>query len=101
MTRRPPPDIDAALVDRALLGAALGDARSWQTWRAVLRASFGLELNRDEARAFASVAGSRAPPTKARQRVVVHHRSQRWQVSHRGSHRGLSRHLRQASTCRW
>ena len=64
MTRRPPPDIDAALVDRALLGAALGDARSWQTWRAVLRASFGLELNRDEARAFASVAGSRAPPQK-------------------------------------
>ena len=52
--------IDAALIDRALLGAALGDASSWQTWRAVLSAAFGLELNRDEARAFASVAGSRA-----------------------------------------
>jgi hypothetical protein len=56
--------IDDALRDPSLLGAALGDPESWQTWRAVLKAAFGLELNRDEARAFASVAGSRAPPTK-------------------------------------
>jgi Phage Terminase len=56
--------IDRALADPRLLGAALGPAETWQTWRTVLKASFGLELNREEARAFASVAGSRAPPAK-------------------------------------
>jgi len=57
--------IDRALTDKRLLGAAFdGDATTWQTWRTVLKAAFGLELNREEARAFASVAGSRAPPTK-------------------------------------
>ncbi|MGP0082770.1 MAG: hypothetical protein ACLP0B_03935, partial [Steroidobacteraceae bacterium] len=56
--------IDKALFDPALLGAALGDASSWTTWRCVLKAAFGLDLNRDEARAFAAVAGSRAPPRK-------------------------------------
>src|ERR1700683_1596864 len=59
-----PTSIDDALSDRALLGAALGNSATWQTWRAVLRATFGLALNQDEARAFASVAGNRAPPTK-------------------------------------
>jgi hypothetical protein len=57
-------DIDTALSDPGLLGAALGNPSSWQTWRAVLKAAFGLDLNREEARAFASVAGGRAPPTK-------------------------------------
>jgi hypothetical protein len=59
--------IDDALTDPALLGAALGDIKTiktWQTWRVVLKAAFGTTLNREEARAFASVAGSRAPPTK-------------------------------------
>ena len=56
--------IDRALTDPKLLGAALGDPASWQTWRVVLKAAFGLELNREEARAFASVAGSRQPPTQ-------------------------------------
>ena len=56
--------IDDALVDASLLGAALGDALSWSTWRAVLKATFGLDLNRDEARAFASVAGNRKPPSQ-------------------------------------
>jgi hypothetical protein len=54
--------IDEALSDPNLLGAALGDVETWQTWRAVLRAAFGLSLNRDDARAFAAVAGSRKPP---------------------------------------
>jgi hypothetical protein len=54
--------IDQALADPMLLGAALGDTQTWQTWRAVLKAAFGLELNREQARAFASVAGSRQPP---------------------------------------
>jgi hypothetical protein len=56
--------IDEAISDSALFGAALGDALSWKTWRVVLKAAFGIELNRDEARAFESVAGSRAPPTQ-------------------------------------
>jgi Terminase large subunit, T4likevirus-type, N-terminal len=53
-----------AMSDPKLLGAALAPIASWQIWRVVLKAAFGLELNRDEARAFASVAGSRSPPTK-------------------------------------
>ena len=56
-------NIDQALAPN-LLGAALGDTQTWQTWRVVLKACFGLELNREEARAFASVAGSRAPPAQ-------------------------------------
>lgn len=55
--------IDQALTDKRLLGAALGDAATWQTWKTALKAAFGLELNREEARAFASVAGSRKPPS--------------------------------------
>jgi hypothetical protein len=58
----PQTTIDSALCAPALLGAALGDLASWQVWRAVLKAAFGLDLNDDEARAFASVAGNRQPP---------------------------------------
>jgi phage terminase large subunit-like protein len=53
-----------AITDPKLLGAALGDAVSWQTWYVVLKASFGIELNDEEAEAFAAVAGSRRPPAK-------------------------------------
>jgi hypothetical protein len=56
--------IDRALQDKNLLGAALDDIAPWQTWRTVLKAAFGIALNRDEARAFASVAGDRSPPSK-------------------------------------
>jgi hypothetical protein len=56
--------IDQALIDKRLLGAALGDTATWQTWRAALKAAFGLELNREEVRTFASIAGSRKPPTQ-------------------------------------
>ena len=35
--------IDRALLDKNLLGAALGDTASWSQWLAVLRAAFGLE----------------------------------------------------------
>jgi phage terminase large subunit-like protein len=51
-----------ALLDRALLGAALGDASSWSTWLAVLAAAFGLPLTAEQAAIFASVAGGRTPP---------------------------------------
>jgi hypothetical protein len=57
-------DIDRTLRDKRSLGAALGDARSWSVWFAVLRAAFGLKLTPEQQRLFAQVAGGRAPPTK-------------------------------------
>jgi hypothetical protein len=56
--------IDRVLTDPRLLGAALGNPASWQVWQAVLKAAFGLQLNRHEARAFSAVAGSRKPPSQ-------------------------------------
>jgi hypothetical protein len=56
--------IEDALKDRQLLGAALGSPATWQTWLTVLKATFGLALNRQELRAFASIAGSRQPPAE-------------------------------------
>jgi hypothetical protein len=52
------------LHDPALLGAALGDLSSWQTWIAVLKASYGEALSDEERTAFASVSGGREPPTR-------------------------------------
>ncbi len=57
-------NIEQAIADPMLLGAALGDASSWQSWRVVLKATFGLALDEDEARAFAAVAGDRNQPPK-------------------------------------
>jgi hypothetical protein len=54
--------LDEALLDPNLLGAALGDAETWAMWLVVARAIKGLDLNRQERRAFASIAGSRKPP---------------------------------------
>jgi phage terminase large subunit-like protein len=54
--------IDGALCDPNLLGAALGDLASWKTWRVALKGAFGIALNREEARTFAAIAGSRKPP---------------------------------------
>jgi phage terminase large subunit-like protein len=59
-----PPAIDEALRDHALLGAALGDWRSWATWLAVLRAAFGLSLDAQQQQAFTKVAGARSLPTR-------------------------------------
>jgi hypothetical protein len=56
--------IDKAISDPQLLGAALEPIASWKIWRTILKAAFGIELDRDEAEAFASVAGSRRPPTR-------------------------------------
>jgi phage terminase large subunit-like protein len=58
-------NIDQAILEPTLLGAAFGgDIISWQTWRTTLKATWGIELNRDEARSFASIAGSRKPPAQ-------------------------------------
>src|SRR5262249_10601289 len=54
--------IDAALTSRRLLGAALGDADTWQTWLAVMKAAFGRPLDKAELATFNAVAGERAPP---------------------------------------
>ena len=63
MRKLPHLPIDEALKDHHLLGAALGPAQSWATWLAVLRAAFGLNLDKDQQRAFRSVSGDREPPT--------------------------------------
>ncbi len=55
-------NIGEALSDPHLLGAALGDIAPWRTWRAVLKAAYGLPLDPDEAERFATVAGGRKPP---------------------------------------
>src|SRR5262249_49888794 len=57
-----PVDIDAALRDRHLLGAALGDPASWSTWLVALKAAFGLKLDRKGRRVFRKIAGDRKPP---------------------------------------
>ncbi|TBD04220.1 terminase [Rhizobium leguminosarum] len=60
--------IDQALRDRKLLGAALGASPSWNTWIAILRAAFGLELSAEEQEAFGRVAGGRdVPPQRVRE----------------------------------
>ncbi len=56
--------IEAAMLDPRLLGAGFGDAKTWKLWRTVAKAAFGLILNREEARAFAAIAGGRKPPAQ-------------------------------------
>ena len=58
-------DIDRALADRNLLGAALGDLTPWKVWRVVLKAAFALGLGTDEERAiFEEISGGRPLPAK-------------------------------------
>ena len=54
--------IDQALLDRNLLGAALGDLASWQRWLTVLRAAFALPMTASDRATFAQVAGDRPLP---------------------------------------
>jgi hypothetical protein len=56
--------INEALLDPDLLGAALGNPAPWATWLVVLQAAFGLQLDDDQGKVFAEVAGARSPPTK-------------------------------------
>jgi hypothetical protein len=55
---------DAALRDRRLLGAALDDLASWQTWSIALKGAFGLPLNDAERTLFDAIAGGRNPPAR-------------------------------------
>jgi hypothetical protein len=55
-------NIDHALVDHHLLGAALGDPTSWSVWLAVLRAAFALRMSNEDERLFTEVAGQRDLP---------------------------------------
>jgi hypothetical protein len=54
-----------------LLGAALGDLTTWQTWFAVLKAAYGERLSEVERAAFDRVAGGREPPTRKVRRFVA------------------------------
>ena len=56
--------IDATLVDRNLLGAALGDHSSWSRWLSVLRAAFALPMTETDLKSFKEVSGNREPPTQ-------------------------------------
>lgn len=55
-------DIDTAISDPNLLGAALGDLTPWRAWRIILKAAFALPLAADELELFKVMAGGREPP---------------------------------------
>jgi hypothetical protein len=57
-------NIEQALRDPNLLGAALGDPATWATWIVVLRAMFGLPLDDKQLEIFHTVAGGRSPLTR-------------------------------------
>jgi hypothetical protein len=65
-----PITVTDALLDRNLLGAALGDASTWSTWFAILKAAHGIQLTRDERKLFAAVSGDREPPTRKVKELV-------------------------------
>jgi hypothetical protein len=56
--------IEAAVRDRKLFGAALGDIGSWKTWLTVLRAAFGSSLDQSDLDIFTKIAGGRSPPQR-------------------------------------
>ena len=56
-------NIDQALADPNLLGAGLGsELASWASWRAILRAVYGLPLDDKQASTFNRLAGGRRAP---------------------------------------
>jgi hypothetical protein len=68
---KPRIQIEHALADKHLLGAALGDQSTWLTWTAVLKAAYARPLSADERAAFDRVAGGRAPPARKVQQLAV------------------------------
>ena len=63
--------VDQAARDKALLGAGLGNSCTWETWLAVLRAAFGLKLNRSAERAFEAIAKRPSPKQRVRELWAV------------------------------
>src|ERR1035437_9433673 len=61
---QPNKTINQVLLDKSLLGAALGNPKTFNIWLAVFQAAFGLELDDEQQKIFAEVAGGRKPPTK-------------------------------------
>jgi hypothetical protein len=53
--------IDQALLDQALLGAALGNIATWAMWVIVLKAAFGLPLDEAERATFTLLFCTRKP----------------------------------------
>ena len=69
---KPTITIDAAMRDKNLLGAALGDIDSWSTWMVGIKAAFGLGLITDREReTFEQIAGGRAPTDAPGPRTLV------------------------------
>jgi hypothetical protein len=64
-------DIERAATDRRLLGAALGDLKTWAAWFVILKAAFGLRLKPEELVLFEELAGGRKPPTERVQELWV------------------------------
>jgi hypothetical protein len=60
-----------ALHDKALLGAALGNLKTWRTWLGILKAALGEGLSKPEREAFDTVAGGRSPPKRQVKELVV------------------------------
>ena len=78
--------VDAALRDRQLLGAALGDLASWRTWSIALKGAFGLPLNDAERTIFDAIAGGRTPPARRGARALGGRRQKIRQDAHGCSH---------------
>jgi hypothetical protein len=57
------PEVDQFLNDPNLVGEQFTDP-SWDRWKAILSAAFGLPLLRPEQRLFGAVAGGRRPPSQ-------------------------------------
>jgi hypothetical protein len=55
-------EIDHALTDKRLLGAALEPLQSWSTWLVGLRGAFDRPLDDAELEVFHTIAGDRSPP---------------------------------------
>ena len=55
-------EIDRALADKRLLGAALGPLETWRTWLIILKAAFGRPLDVKERKVFRAIAGKRGLP---------------------------------------
>jgi len=54
--------LSEALANPDLLGAAMGDMKTWKAWTVILKAAFAEPLDEDELSLFKKIAGDREPP---------------------------------------